>query len=184
MIFCSKRGWSPFLPPNITVANQSLLPNLFLHPPKFNSPPLKNDGWKPILSFGDGNFSGWGGRSNLYLSTAFPRCRLAQVVNVIVTKLTSSISLAKMTLLHAETTIHPVDDAAGWGGFLIFLIGFFQKNFFRTVFSAWKVGWLLNYTSVDPKQFTASKFRLKPVILIFEYFCSRCGHTNQHPPPT
>ena len=41
-----------------------------------------------------------------------------------------------------------------------------------------------NYTSVDPKQFTASKFRLKPVILISECFCSRCGHTNQHPPPT
>ena len=42
----------------------------------------------------------------------------------------------------------------------------------------------INYTSVDPKQFTVSKFRLKPVILISEYFCSRCGHTNQHPPPT
>ena len=41
----------------------------------------------------------------------------------------------------------------------------------------------MNYTSVDPKQFTVSKFRLKPVILISEYFCSRCGHTNQHPPP-
>ena len=41
-----------------------------------------------------------------------------------------------------------------------------------------------NYTSVDPKQFTVSKFRLKPVILISECFCSRCGHTNQHPPPT
>ena len=40
-----------------------------------------------------------------------------------------------------------------------------------------------NYTSVDPRQFTVSKFRLKPVILISEYFCSRCGHTNQHPPP-
>ena len=36
----------------------------------------------------------------------------------------------------------------------------------------------------DPKQFTVSKFRLKPVILISECFCSRCGHTNQHPPPT
>ena len=42
----------------------------------------------------------------------------------------------------------------------------------------------INYTSVDPKQFTVSKFRLKPVILISEYFCSRCGHTDQHPPPT
>ena len=42
----------------------------------------------------------------------------------------------------------------------------------------------INYTSVDPKQFTVSKFRLKPVILISECFCSRCGHTNQHPPPT
>ena len=41
-----------------------------------------------------------------------------------------------------------------------------------------------NYTSVDPKQFTVSKFRLKPVIFISECFCSRCGHTNQHPPPT
>ena len=41
-----------------------------------------------------------------------------------------------------------------------------------------------NYTSVDPKQFTVNKFRLKPVILISECFCSRCGHTNQHPPPT
>ena len=41
-----------------------------------------------------------------------------------------------------------------------------------------------NYTSVDPKQFTVSKFRLKPVILISECFCSRCGHTNQHPHPT
>ena len=40
-----------------------------------------------------------------------------------------------------------------------------------------------NYTSVDPKQFRVSKFRLKPVILISECFCSRCGHTNQHPPP-
>ena len=26
-------------------------------PPKFNSSPLKNDGWKTILSFWDGNFS-------------------------------------------------------------------------------------------------------------------------------
>ena len=42
----------------------------------------------------------------------------------------------------------------------------------------------LNYTSVDPKQFTVSKFRLKPVILISECFCSRCGHTNHPPPPT
>ena len=41
-----------------------------------------------------------------------------------------------------------------------------------------------NDTTVDPKQFTVSKFRLKPVILISECFCSRCGHTNQHPPPT
>ena len=41
-----------------------------------------------------------------------------------------------------------------------------------------------NYTSVDPKQFTVNTFRLKPVILISECFCSRCGHTNQHPPPT
>ena len=41
-----------------------------------------------------------------------------------------------------------------------------------------------NYTSVDPKQFTVNKFRLKPVILISECVCSRCGHTNQHPPPT
>ena len=40
-----------------------------------------------------------------------------------------------------------------------------------------------NYTSVDPKQFTVSKFRLKPVILISEYFCSRCGYTNHPPPP-
>ena len=45
----------------------------------------------------------------------------------------------------------------------------------------WKI---LNYTSIDPKQFTVSKFRLKPVILICECFCSRRGHTNQHPPPT
>ena len=43
---------------------------------------------------------------------------------------------------------------------------------------------LKNYTGIDPKQFTVSKFRLKPVILISECFCSRCGHTNQHPPPT
>ena len=42
----------------------------------------------------------------------------------------------------------------------------------------------MNYTSVDPKQFTVSKFRLKPVIFISECFYSRCGHTNQHPPPT
>ena len=41
-----------------------------------------------------------------------------------------------------------------------------------------------NYTSVDPKQFTVSKFGLKPVILISECFCSRCGHTNHQPPPT
>ena len=41
-----------------------------------------------------------------------------------------------------------------------------------------------NYTTVDPKQFTVSQFRLKPVIFISECFCSRCGHTNQHPPPT
>ena len=40
-----------------------------------------------------------------------------------------------------------------------------------------------NYTSVDPKQFTVSKFRLKPVILISECFCPRCGHTNQTPTP-
>ena len=39
-------------------------------------------------------------------------------------------------------------------------------------------------TSVDPKQFTVSKFRLKPVTLISECFCSRCGHTNHPPPPT
>ena len=26
--------------------------------PKFNSSPLKNDGWKTILSFWDGKFSG------------------------------------------------------------------------------------------------------------------------------
>ena len=38
-----------------------------------------------------------------------------------------------------------------------------------------------NYTSVDPKQFTVSKFRLKPVILISEYFCSRCGHNGRQP---
>ena len=42
---------------------------------------------------------------------------------------------------------------------------------------------IMNYISVDPKQFTVSKFRLKPVILISGCFCSRCGHTNQHPPP-
>ena len=48
----------------------------------------------------------------------------------------------------------------------------------------WDVKPFWNYTSVDPKQFTVSKFRLKPVILISECFCSRCGHTNQHPPPT
>ena len=47
-----------------------------------------------------------------------------------------------------------------------------------------KVSTAKNYTSVDPKQFTVSKFRLKPVILISEYFCSRCGHTNHPPPPT
>ena len=41
-----------------------------------------------------------------------------------------------------------------------------------------------NYTSVDPKQFRVSKFRMKPMILIAECFCSKCGHTNQHPPPT
>ena len=40
------------------------------------------------------------------------------------------------------------------------------------------------YTSVDPKQLTVNKFRLKPVILISECFCSRCGHTNHPPPPT
>ena len=40
-----------------------------------------------------------------------------------------------------------------------------------------------NYTSVDPKQFTVSKFRLKPVILISECVCSRCGHTNHPHPP-
>ena len=38
-----------------------------------------------------------------------------------------------------------------------------------------------NYTSVDPKQFTVSKFRLKPVILISEYFCSTCGHNGRQP---
>ena len=38
-----------------------------------------------------------------------------------------------------------------------------------------------NYTSADPKQFTVSKFRLKPVILISEYFCSRCGHNGRQP---
>ena len=38
-----------------------------------------------------------------------------------------------------------------------------------------------NYTSVDPKQFTVSKFRLKPVILISEYVCSRCGHNGRQP---
>ena len=43
---------------------------------------------------------------------------------------------------------------------------------------------LYNYTSVDPKQFRVSKFRMKPMILIAECFCSKCGHTNQHPPPT
>jgi len=41
-----------------------------------------------------------------------------------------------------------------------------------------------NYTSVDPKQSTVSQLRLKPVLLISECFCSRCGHTNQHPPFT
>ena len=40
-----------------------------------------------------------------------------------------------------------------------------------------------NYTSVDPKQFTVSKFRWKPVILISECFCSRCGHTKPTPTP-
>ena len=49
---------------------------------------------------------------------------------------------------------------------------------------SWKNTVEENYTSVDPKQFTVSKFRLKPVILISECFCSTCGHTNQHPPPT
>ena len=29
-----------------------------LHPPKFNSSPLKNDAWKTIVSFWDGIFSG------------------------------------------------------------------------------------------------------------------------------
>ena len=48
----------------------------------------------------------------------------------------------------------------------------------------WLYSQTWNYTSVDPKQFTVSKFRLKPVILIPECVCSRCGHTNQHPPPT
>ena len=38
-------------------------------------------------------------------------------------------------------------------------------------------------TSVDPKQFTVSKFRLKPVTLISECFCSRCGHANHPPTP-
>ena len=38
-----------------------------------------------------------------------------------------------------------------------------------------------NYTSVDPKQLTVSKFRLKPVILISECFCSRCGQRETRP---
>ena len=55
----------------------------------------------------------------------------------------------------------------------------------KTAFESSKIcGAKWNYTSIDPKQFTGSKFRLKPVILISECFCSRCGHTNQHPPPT
>ena len=32
----------------------------------------------------------------------------------------------------------------------------------------------------DPKQFTVRKFRLKPLILISECFCSRCGHTRSY----
>ena len=40
---------------------------------------------------------------------------------------------------------------------------------------------VVNYTSVDPKQLTVSKFRLKPVILISECFCSRCGQRETRP---
>ena len=40
-----------------------------------------------------------------------------------------------------------------------------------------------NYTSVDPKQFIVSKFRLKPVILISECFVlDAATPTNTHPP--
>ena len=40
-----------------------------------------------------------------------------------------------------------------------------------------------NYTSVDPKQFTVSKFRLKPVILILNVFVlDAATPTNTHPP--
>ena len=70
----------------------------------------------------------------------------------------------------------------------------------------------LNYTSVDPKQFTVSKFRLKPVIVSVldaatptnthpphegrqpetttdsgrqdHFRAQEADHTNQHPPPT
>ena len=46
----------------------------------------------------------------------------------------------------------------------------------KTMFASKKT-----YTSVDPKQFEVSKFRLKSVILISEYFYSKFGHSN-HPP--
>ena len=42
-----------------------------------------------------------------------------------------------------------------------------------------------NYTSVDPKQFTVSKFRLKPLILIAEYFVlDAAPHQPTPTPPT
>ena len=73
-----KKKWLVFYPvvksPKNTLNNQngalfSLLTSFFfwhekrrclknITPPKFNSSPLKNDGWKTILSFWDGNFSG------------------------------------------------------------------------------------------------------------------------------
>ena len=40
-----------------------------------------------------------------------------------------------------------------------------------------------DYISVDPKQFTVSKFRLKPVILISECFCSTWGPHQPTPTP-
>ena len=52
----------PFLrkkPKQFTLPNtQKIIPHDQLHPRKFKIAPLKNDGWKMILSFWDGLFSG------------------------------------------------------------------------------------------------------------------------------
>ena len=70
-----------------------------------------------------------------------------------------------------------------WKGFpLQWRSGQLEKHL-KSLVPAPRSVWKGNYTSVDPKQFTVSKFRLKPVSLIAECFCCRCGHTKQHPPP-